>query len=205
MIGSGVNLSISLSGNLLLAGVFLSALVYPSEDTSFVLNAGLLIFLIEFLSIHSSAMAWGVKKGKVQTSGIAQEFFKKHVKETLIVLYSLFAITFAVAFKNVFYPLYFFVSLIGKFFGDKAAPSEQKTWVEVGLFIVSMYIVLPFSGILQEHFPIPYTLYNENPDVAVGLFSDTPHTVLAWGVIYFILLTIVEIMFFVRRTKQVKP
>lgn len=52
-------LIISLAGTVFLGGLFLTALLNPTANAAFIFKAGMLVYLMEFLSIHSSAMATG--------------------------------------------------------------------------------------------------------------------------------------------------
>jgi len=43
----------AIAGNAILAGVFIRALLYPADNAEFIVNTSALIFVIEFLAIHS--------------------------------------------------------------------------------------------------------------------------------------------------------
>lgn len=58
-----LSLLISVSGNALLMWFFLQALFSPIEHAEFIFNTGVLLFLVEFLSIHSGFMVFNITKG----------------------------------------------------------------------------------------------------------------------------------------------
>ncbi|MFQ5512272.1 MAG: hypothetical protein ACE5EO_10520 [Candidatus Krumholzibacteriia bacterium] len=50
-------------------------------------------------------------------------------------------------------------------------------------------------------FPFPPEVKSARPSGQGGLFVDTPQTLMAWGVIYFALMTLCELMIFRKSAK----
>lgn len=206
-----ISFFLALFGNLSLGGMFLFAFLSPSRYADFVLRTGMLIFLIEFLSVHSSGMAFGVRKreGKggsrqfvLRVKGPGGGILQRNPKFTLIGLYSTFVVTFALIFQNWFLPLYFFVSLLAKFFGAKGRTSNLRVGLPLLLFLGTTFFTVFFGGFLAKLFPIPPYVLGERLPGSSGLFVDTPQTFLVWGILYFFLMSISEVFLF---AKELKP
>ena len=50
--------------NLILVGLFYSALIRPVDFKGFIYKTGLMIYIIEFMSLHSSGMFFGAAQKK---------------------------------------------------------------------------------------------------------------------------------------------
>ena len=161
--GQILALTVSVIGNLSLAGLFLSSAFDPSRF-SLPKDFGMIIFVFEFLNVHSTAMAHGMGKTaysflnfrpseaalravkgnsgyvvKVKTSpGFG--FLKKNPKLAVIGFYLLGAIGMGIGFKSWILPAYFAVGIIAKFFGRKATHDDRG--------IVYLILLLLFSFVL---------------------------------------------------------
>lgn len=204
--GAAASLVLSVAGNLFLGIMFLNALINPSQNTAFIFKTGMLIFLIEFLSIHSSGMAAGLRSKGVhqgtfayKTSVFGSTFARKNPKIMLIAAYFIFVVAFALIFRNWFVPLFFFVSLVAKFYGNKATQDKLNIGIMILLFIGTVFVVLPFSALFQAFFPIPQEILGQKLPGSSGLFVDVPQTLLAWGILYFFLAIVVEVVLFWKR------
>jgi len=199
-----LSLILSLIGSFSLVWLFSSALISPEQNT-FILKSGVLLFLVEFLSVHSSVMAMGVRKREEDKNIVffyhvkGPKFVQRNPKFMMVFIYSLFILTYALIFKNWFIPVYFFISLLIKFYGNKATHDRFKVGLTVILFVVSFLIILPFSGLLSRAFPIEEELIGEK--IGSGLLVDVPQVVLAWGVLYFFLGSVIEGILFFKKAK----
>ena len=114
--GAGLFLVMSLIGNFFLCGLFLNTLLHPQANVIF--RTGMLIYLIEFLSIHSSGIAFGMRRKErvEQHAQFPPQFFTRRLyrnilqanrKITLVGFYAVFALALGYAFKNWSLPFYF--------------------------------------------------------------------------------------------------
>lgn len=138
IIGPAFALAVSTVGNLSLGGFFLSAVFNPSRY-SLPADYGMIIFVLEFLNVHASAMAYGAAKSQliIETQF---EFIKKNPKLTLVGFYLLAALSLGIAIKSWVLPAYFAVGLVSKFFGRRATQDDRS--------IVYLILLLLFSFVL---------------------------------------------------------
>ena len=99
----------AVAGNILLAGIFLRALLNPIAHVNFIVQTGIWIFLVEFLSIFvSGGMRTGFRLRFV-------DFFMGAIGFFTI---SVFALVFGWLFLgNIYLPLIFLGSTLAKIFG----------------------------------------------------------------------------------------
>jgi len=190
-----ISLLISCTSNLLLVFWFALALLNPTEHAYFIFNTGLILFSIEFLSIHSGGMLAGTPK----EHSLKKSWFHIPIKLFLVSLYSIFVLAFAFAFKNYWVPLFFIFSLVGKVFGNKAKESPTNVALSIVLFIGSVFLIVMTASLWESLFPFPAEVFAFKPENTTGMFVEQPQTLLVWGVLYYILTAITEIALFVRR------
>lgn len=134
-----MGLSVSVIGNLSIAGFFLSPLsgIMPR---GFPADFGMIIFVLEFLNVHSSIVAHSVTKTgyHIQTTS---GFLKQNPKLFLIGFYFLGALTLGMAMQSWVLPAYFAVGLISKFYGRRSAPVDDRV-------IIHLVFLLLFSFML---------------------------------------------------------
>ena len=217
IISEAISLALSLAGNLFLGSMFVTALLHP-ENGDFMFRGGMLIYLVEFLSIHSSGMAFGLRKKEqgngdsasvffFSAHGAGKDFMRKNPKITLIFFYMIFIAAYGLMFKNWYVPFYFFISLITKFFGNKAFPKESRIGLPVLCFIGATLVAVFALPIFVKIFPIPTELFQHKIPGSSGLFVDFPQAVMVWGIVYFFCLSLAEVIFFLKdmRSKTAIP
>ena len=137
-VGEGLFLTISVIGNLSIAWFFASpsARIFAGPLPA---DYGMLIFVMEFLNVHSTAMAFGAQTGTLQVQ-TQMDFIKKNPKMVLVGFYGLTAFMLGYFLKNWILPAYFGIGLISKFFGRKATHDARG--------IAHMILLLLFSFVL---------------------------------------------------------
>lgn len=203
------SLILSISGNLFLGGLYLAALINP-QNAEFMFRTGMLFYIVEFLSLHSSGMAFGIR-GKEREGadhkstfnfsarGPGNNLLQANPKYTLVGLYSVFVLAIGLVFKNYYIPFYFFISVLTKFFGKKAAKDNVQVGLPIFLFLAATFISLISTPILVKIFPISDQILQNRVPGSSGHFVDFPQSLMVWGIVYFISLSIMEVVLFLRQ------
>ena len=160
MVSRAASLGISLATNLFMVGLFCRALTHPAMFAEFIYKTGIIIFVIEFMSLHSSGMLLGsaaTKRKSGQTPFPA---------------------------KGRFVLLPFYILMVGVF----AAA--------IVMLLVSTFVVIFSAKFLADWFPLPAEVRAARPPDTSGLFVDTPQTLMAWGALYFSLMTVFEVLIY---------
>lgn len=193
---------LSLGSNIFLAGWFLLALLNPVSYVDFIVQTGIWLFLVEFLSIFVGGM------GKVR-------FRFAEILSTAIgfVTVAIFAIVFGWLFLgSIYLPIIFLGSIIAKIFGWQAMSGQSYRDYSIPLILGSLLVVFfifgpefwvklfPFPENLNQYMPEDWVARQESGEIS-GEFVDRPQTMLAWGVIYFSLAAVIELFLFRRRLK----
>lgn len=202
---------LALFGNISLLSIFLSALFYPWDHAEFLSGVVIAIYFFEFLSLHSTGMLSGMKLTQESSFKFIRDnktfnfyAFGKPVSflavnVVLVCIYFLFAFSFALAYKSWIVAGMFFISVLSKWMAKKSLNLEEsgRLAILVMAFLFSSAIIIPLQGVLKNLFPISIELTKPGS----GLFQDVPQTILAWGVIYFGLCTIIEYYYFDKKLK----
>lgn len=185
---------ISVAGNLSLAWLFLSALLWPASHREFIQNTGALLFLIEFFSIFSSAFAMGIANqakplaerdpriimhGSSSGFGGSRPMTLGQMKWLIIVVCMLAVGGVGLAVKNWVLPLIFFVGLISKFFASRATENPARFALSIMALIILVVVAVVIS-------------------LPLGLFVSLPEDgdILVWGVLYYFALAFMDGAFF---------
>ena len=64
------------------------------------------------------------------------------------------------------------------------------------MLLLSTVLVMIGAPLLADWFPFSAEVKSARPSGQSGLFVNTPQTLMAWGVIYFTLITLCELMIF---------
>ncbi|MBU0470332.1 MAG: hypothetical protein KKA62_06180 [Nanoarchaeota archaeon] len=194
-------LMISVIANVSLIWIFVSSLLFPEKNIDFILKTGFLIFIIEFFSIHSSAFATVAVGAQLAPPWMKRFWFKV----SLFTFYCLFVIVIAFVYNNWFLPFLFLSSLATKFFLKKAVDrsivSMVAPFISIGLFVISGITIGFFlPSFFESTFPFPAEIMQVATEDGGGLFEEAPQLLLGWGVLYYSLSLIVDlIIFFVTR------
>jgi len=190
--------ALSIGGNVILAGVFLSALLDPIAHVNLIVGTGIWIFLIEFLSIFVSGGVGraGARLGSIMANTVG--FF----------VVSIFALAFGWGlFRNLSLPLIFLGSTATKVFGKKATAEQTSGAHSILILLGSVFIVFvvlspellttifPFPEEFAQYVPTDWATRRASGEIS-GEFIDRPQTMLAWGVIYFTLTAVTNLVLF---------
>ena len=203
MIGAEtISLITSLAGNLFLSGLFLSALLAPIAHVNFIIQTGIWLFLVEFLSVFVGGAGTHPQLKKIR--GI----FTSIVGFFAV---SAFALTFGwMLLESIYLPLIFLGSTAAKILGRRATSGKSSFVYPILLLLGSVFIVFVIFGpeLLVNLFPFPEEFNQYVPaDWAArrmsgeisGEFIDRPQTMLVWVVIYFFSLFIAELVLFLKK------
>lgn len=188
---------ISVAGNLSLAWLFLSALVWPSLHREFIQNTSALIFIIEFFGIFSSAFAMGIANqakplaerdpriimhGSFGGFGGSRPMTLGQMKWVIIALCAVVVGSMGLIMQNWLLPLIFFVGLISKFFAARATENPAR----FALSIVALIILVMVAVVIS---------------LPLGFFVSLPDDgdILVWGVLYYSFLAFADSAFFFRK------
>jgi len=196
MITRTISLLVAIATNLFLVGLFYSALSNPLYFKDFIYKTGLMIFVIEFMSLHSSGMFFGAAQ---QAKKTGKKVMTTKVKIAMFAFYNVFVIVFASATGQWLGALYFFVSLASKAVYSRAIDVEERlapVAAGIAMLVISTFLVVFGAPLLAKWFPFPPEVLSARPSGQSGLFINTPQTLMAWGVLYFTLMTLCELMIF---------
>lgn len=184
-----LSLVVSVAANLSLAAVFGRALLSPEAHVDFIFRTGMLVFLIEFLSVHSGFLFIGLTgEGGAKSLGI---------KISLLAVYAIFAFGFGILSKNIYVPVIFLLGLTAKFFAQKATHDPILPILSIPLLILSVIVVVfALPERLETLFPFPEAVMAQKPAGSGGEFVDRPQTLLAWGALYYPVVAIISVIVF---------
>ena len=202
MIARTLSLLAAIATNLFLAGLFYRALSNPLYFKDFIYKTGLMIFVIEFMSLHSSGMFFGPAQ---QAKKTGKKVMTTKVKSALLVFYIMFVYAFASATEHWLAALYFVVSLASKALYSRSIDLERRlapVAAGIAMLVISTFVVVFAAPLLANWFPFPPEVLSARPTGQSGLFINTPQTLMAWGALYFSLMTLCELVIFRRSLTQ---
>lgn len=175
--------------DLVLAVTFLATWIAPERMRDGIVGYLLLTILLEFIIVHSSAF--------MGTVAIADADRRKKAMSILGlgIFYSLFAGGFALAFRT-WWPFVAFWSLTGnRMLGvvlHRAPEGEEKQYIRRSWAAGAVFYML--AAFITTLVPIPR--FGITPEVVAaealpgsGLWIDQPHRALAFGFLYYALMT----------------
>lgn len=189
--------------NLFMVGLFCRVLINPAGFTDFIYKTGIMIFVVEFMSLHSSGMFLGAARQKEISGKIAIPFKGKIL---LMAFYTLMVVAFSVGTGQWMPALYFFISLVGKATFSRTIDAQKRlapVAAGIAMLLLSTFIVIASAQLLADWFPLPAEVRAARPPNQGGLFVDTPQTLMAWGVIYFSLMTFCEVLIYRKHREAV--
>lgn len=196
-LGEIPSLVISLGGNIFLVSIFARALLSPLTHADFIFKTGMMLFVVEFLSIHSGGMLGApVVEGQKKKALFIRKMIGIPITFFLLGFYALFVLVFGFALKSWFIPLFFLVSLMMKVFSNKVTHNPFSSAISIILLIFSVMVVALTSPILQMLFPFPAEVLEQKMPNSSGLFIDAPQTLLVWGILYFSFTILADIILF---------
>lgn len=179
----------SIAGYFVFIYLFGIALINPIEYIDFIYHGAIAIFIVEFLSIHSGFLFSPFVANKNK--------YAIKVFIAMFIFYSLFALIFGLTMQSFYPPLFFCITLLSKFFWSKSSPTGvSMAAISIVIFLLVMIPVAGPENFWERLFPFPIAFDQYRPESAGGLFTDMPQTVLVWGVLYYSILVIIEILLF---------
>jgi hypothetical protein len=195
----------ALATNLFMVGLFCRALTNPAGFTDFIYKTGIMIFVIEFMSLHSSGMMLGSAQ-RTEKSG--KTAFSTRGRIVLVGFYTLMVGAFAAGTGQWMPAVYFVISLVGKAIFNRTLDIRKRlapVAAGVAMLLLSTFVVVLSARLLADWFPLPAEVRAARPPAQGGLFVDTPQTLMAWGAIYFSLMTICDVMIYRRHREPGNP
>lgn len=190
--------------DLAIAGAFLLTWIHPPALGVSAVQYFMLTMLLEFIIVHSSAFMGSVALSRDPA------FPRRRYILGLGLFYSLFIGGFALGFKT-WWPLWAFWGLtlnrmLGTLIGD-APEGQERQYVQAGWALSVMYYLGGvFATVLL---PVPELGMTASVRGSLGLpgsglWVDEPHRVLAFGVVYFGLTAMGEILGWARNKTFLK-
>ncbi len=180
--------------NFVLAGTFVVTWVSPSALGERMIPYLVLVMLLEFFILHSSALLGAFMAGEFPRTT------KTLIVLVLAVAYTLFVGAFSLAFRT-WWPLVTFWlltlnRLLGPFLRGHAATEREKIFVffSWGVGVVA-YLVFAFATTLLPvaRLGVSEAVVRAQRVPGEGLWIDEPHRVLAFGVYYFTVMGLWEL------------
>ena len=196
MLARTASLLLAVATNLFLVGVFYSALIDPVEYKDFIYRTGIMIFVIEFMTLHSSGMFFGSAQKAKQTG---KRQFGLREKIGLFVFYNLFVVVFAAQTGQWLAAVYFAVSLGSKAVYSRSIDVEERlapVAAGIVMLLLSTFIVVFAAKPIAGWFPIPAEARSARMPGTGGLFVSKPQTLMMWGVLYFLFMTVCDVAIF---------
>lgn len=187
--------------NLVMIIYLIRGFFYPVESNFWLVQWGLPIMIMEFFSIFGVFSVLSLKK-------------KREIKTFFgLLAVILFAILIGFRFNNYMVILFFILTLLSKFFITTTDHYEKETKIYASIaiaFLLSIFLAVIFSK-AGYFFPAQQELLRNTMierGILEGDFVENPAFLLAWGVCYYILLTIFQTFKIIRFKKdnpQTKP
>ena len=182
-------MAITIIGNLILAGIFMRALLDPQGNLDFIYSSATLILLMEFLSIHSTGMIGAMKMNKL--SGIEEKKRRLVLFLILPAIYALFVIVYGIVFQVFWVPAYFIASVFSKIFFDKSKPNLLSIKISIPILILTIFLVgVVGTEYINAHITMDIT-NSTGYESPVGFLSNSPQATVLWGVLYYGLCAVV--------------
>ena len=177
----------------LTASVFVYVWLYAPERPHLV-KTMMLVMLIEFLVVHSAGFLGAIVFGNLSRSA------KTKAVLGLGSIYALFALAFSAGFNSI-WPVFWIVWLLlsklvviwfGEGTSDRQKARMMGEWAAgvafyvLGVFITLMPIIPRFS--LTPEFVSTLSIEGS------GVWIEQPHTVIAFGVIYFVAIGVTKML-----------
>ncbi|MEI6850609.1 MAG: hypothetical protein WCK26_01420 [Candidatus Saccharibacteria bacterium] len=182
-------LAIPVISYLLVAGLYLVAMLNPQNNIDFIYGYGMFIVIAEFLSVFSS--------------NIVMSEFRLFDNIFAIIILMFFVVVFSFVLHSIYPGLILGLSIIAKIFTNKTRLSTNESstfsfddYTTLGIFFGTLLLIAFSSPLLGKLLTLPESVLINKPANTTGIFVDTPQLLLIWGVLYFSLLAAARIWFF---------
>lgn len=175
--------------NLIMIYYFVRGFLYPSETDFWLVHYGFPILMMEFLGLFVVPMVSTIKR-------------KKEIKSVFFLMLIVFlALGVSHVFYNYIIFLFFVLTVLSKFFlvrGSVNSEKETKLFISIAVaLIIGAFLALLFSSVGDSFHEQQELLRNKIIETGTrdgstisGEIVDNPAFIAAWGVLYYILLTV---------------
>ena len=180
-----------------LAGAFALAWAAPRLVDPGMLRVLHMTMLVEFLVVHASGMLGGalLPEARFQTRRLG----RAGILLVLLGFYSLFSLAFSFSFKSWFPLVSFWSLMLNRMLPMLMTPPEQvRSMAVMGLWAASVacYLFGAFATVIA---PVPRLGMDDAAVASLqltggGLWIDEPWRVMAFGVVYFTLIGLVQLL-----------
>lgn len=187
------NITAAIIFNGAMVAVFLQALLRPEANADWIFRGAFLIFIFEFLAIF--AQLWPIK--------LIEDWRKESkVDKAVVIGQGLFisagilgfAIIFSYLAGNILAAAYFTISMGSKAYTHLNTKADlHSIYVSILIFIGTLFLSTFLTQVWTTLFPFSNEVLANKLDNSSGLFVDFPQVQLAWGVLYFSILTLYEL------------
>ena len=188
-----------------LAGAFALAWVAPQLVDSVMLRALHMSMLVEFLVVHASGFLGATTLPEARLAGT--RLGRGALMLVLLGFYSLFSVAFSFSFKSWFPLVSFWSLMLNRMLPMLLTPPGQvRSSAVMGLWAASVVCYL-FGAFATVIAPLPRLGMDEAAVASLqlsggGLWIDEPWRVMAFGVVYFTLIGLVQLLAYGRMFRE---
>jgi len=205
-----------IGSNILISGMFFSAILLPEKHADFILRTAIMIFVLElfgWIVTGFTSLMIPQKSGFDDWFRARESSFGKYERLfhqiygkagqviggiIFIPFFGLMLFLIGYNFKNILTPALVFVSIVVRFFKKKSADYRLKQLILfLFVFIPSTILAAIFAPYVQTVFPIPSEMIQEILSKTDG-FEERPLWFMVWGIIYYFLVAVAEFILFLR-------
>ena len=186
------DLWLTVAGYLFLLWLYVRTLIFPERHTNFLYHTGVMLFVLEFLSIFLIVALEQLLLKKLKHE-------RKGGQRRNIAAFILFPLTFACIVASAtgewILLLMFVVTMAIR--GYRIWKNQQLdgmiTKIVIGIFSTVGVCVLA-SSLIAGVIPLPAEVYAAKPEDMGGLFVDEPQVGMVWGILYFTALLVMDVL-----------
>lgn len=212
----------TIGSNILISGIFFSALLFPERHADFILRTAMMIFVLElfgWIVTGFTSLMMPQKSGFDDWFKARESSFGKYERlfhqiygkagqiiggVIFIPFFGLMLFFIGYNFKNMLAPALVFVSIVIRFFKKKAVNYGRKQLIIfLFVFIPSIILAAVFAPYVQTIFPIPAEMIQEILSKTDG-FEERPLWFMTWGIIYYFSIAAAEFILFLRSSRYQK-
>ncbi len=179
----------------LLISNFLLALMFPSENVKFIFDTAVVLFLVEFLTIVFSFYFTKPTKTRKER----RQLF------LILILASICIVFIGIASQTLIPPIFFVISLFSKFSQNKASENPHILVFYIVLVLLTVSAAALTESFWVSTFPIDQEIVLENvPITTSSKRMLPPQVLLAWGVLYYTTLLVINVVYFLRKNRKIR-
>lgn len=183
---------IAVGGTLGLGSLFWQAYLHPLQSLDFIYNGAIAFLLIELASLAGAIFLDPTAIYVNEAKEPLPNQWSQRLQTLMIVLFfgglvPLFTGQYALLGM-------FLIGLISKVFA-KSSTSGPVIYTLYAMVLITLFAAVFFADIIHDYFPLPEAVYDARPVDSEGSAVDYPEMLLAWGVVYYSLAALVELLF----------